>query len=223
MTRHIPCKSVSDIGSRQSHFEDEVLETVWELREEKNEATYDDVLSAFGDEERLQRMMDNGLYYTKDGIFMLTDDGECRARDVIRRHRLAERLFADVLDIADFEADACRMEHAISHEVEEAICTMLGHPPRCPHGKAIPKGKCCEVYTRKMKPLVQNLAESEVGKESRIIFINSPSVDRLASIGLVPGAIIKLGQKRPSFVLQVEETILAIDEELASGIYVRQV
>jgi Fe2+ transport system protein FeoA len=74
-----------------------------------------------------------------------------------------------------------------------------------------------------MKPLVQSLADAEVGKDNRIIFINSPGVDRLASIGLVPGAIIRLQQKRPSFVLQIDETTLAIDEELASGIYVRQV
>jgi DtxR family Mn-dependent transcriptional regulator len=213
---------MADSGTEQSLYEDEALESIWEHREKSGRALYGDVLSELGQEERLRKMEESALFYVKDGQIMLTEDGECRARDIIRRHRLAERLFRDVLDIREFEDDACRMEHAISPGVEEAICTLLGHPPRCPHGKEIPRGKCCAVYTSKVKPLVQSLRDVEVGKRARVLFINVPSIDRLASIGLVPGAAVRLQQKKPSFVVDIDETTIAIDEDIAKGIYVKQ-
>jgi putative ABC transport system ATP-binding protein len=72
--------------------------------------------------------------------------GEARARDVIRRHRLAERLFMDVLSIrdeAEIESSACKFEHILSPEVTDRMCTLLGHPDSCPHGSPIPQGRCC--------------------------------------------------------------------------------
>jgi len=46
---------------------------------------------------------------------------------------------------AEVELAACRMEHIIDPEVTNSICTFLGHPRRCPHGRAIPYGDCCEL------------------------------------------------------------------------------
>jgi hypothetical protein len=66
---------------------------------------------------------------------------------VIRRHRLAERLFMDVLSIRDegeIESSACKFEHILSPEVTDRICTLLGHPLACPHGSPIPQGDCCQ-------------------------------------------------------------------------------
>jgi DtxR family Mn-dependent transcriptional regulator len=40
---------------------------------------------------------------------------------------------------------ACRMEHIIDPEVTDSICSFLGHPRRCPHGKSIPTGDCCDL------------------------------------------------------------------------------
>jgi DtxR family Mn-dependent transcriptional regulator len=164
----------------------------------------------------------DGLITIEGNRISFTDPGEQRARDIIRRHRLAERLFNDVLDLSEYEADACRFEHAISSEVEEAICTLLGHPPFCPHNKPIPKGRCCDLYTRKVRPLVQSLRDVEVGKRARVLFITAPSMDRLAAMGLVPGADITLRQKMPSYVVDIGETTMAIDEDIAKGIYVKQ-
>jgi len=76
----------------------------------------------------------------------LTESGARRARDVVRRHRLAERLFTDTFAIADAEAEqqACRFEHIITPELDQRICSFLGHPKTCPHGNPIPPGPCCE-------------------------------------------------------------------------------
>jgi len=37
------------------------------------------------------------------------------------------------------------MEHIIDPEVTASICSFLGHPRKCPHGKPIPSGNCCEL------------------------------------------------------------------------------
>ena len=77
----------------------------------------------------------------------LTEAGSLRARDVVRRHRLAERLFTDTFAIEDAEAQAqaCRFEHIITPELDQRICSFLGHPKTCPHGNPIPPGACCEI------------------------------------------------------------------------------
>lgn len=215
-----PCRMATSSGTEKSLFEDEALEALWELSE-SGEVKLSTLISEVGGEARLLEMQKDGLIDIKDGIVSLTDSGKIRGRDIVRRHRLAERLFADVLDLREYEEDACRFEHAISPEVEEAICTLLGHPPTCPHGKVIPRGECCKIYARKIKPLVQSLTDLEVGKTARVMFINAPAMDRLATMGLMPGAMVRLIQKKPSYVIGIDETTLALDEEIARGIYVK--
>ena len=220
MNEHV-CKPVADAHDPQSHFEDEALEACWEQREAFGQIRYEALFTEVGHKQRLDRMEEKGLIAVDGGLVTLSAGGEARARDIIRRHRLAERLFADVLDLKEYELDACRLEHALSPGVEEAICTMLGHPPHCPHGKPIPKGECCAVYTSKVTPLAQSLINVPVGSRARIVFINIPSMGRLATMGLVPGASLRLQQKRPAYVIEVDETTVAIDEELARGIFVK--
>jgi len=75
-----------------------------------------------------------------------TERGRQRAEDVIRRHRLAERLFIETLHVSDeleVEEQACKFEHILSSEVTDRICTFLNHPTTCPHGSPIPRGACC--------------------------------------------------------------------------------
>jgi putative ABC transport system ATP-binding protein len=93
----------------------------------------------------LNRMSDLRLVETQNGHVHLTPTGTARARDVVRRHRLAERLFKDTFAVDDSEAhnQACKFEHIISPELDQRICTFLGHPKTCPHGNPIPPGQCC--------------------------------------------------------------------------------
>ncbi|MGA9811339.1 MAG: iron dependent repressor, metal binding and dimerization domain protein [Terriglobales bacterium] len=86
---------------------------------------------------------------TGDGsmIVEFTPRGRLRAADIIRRHRLAERLFTDSLALdseSEIEQQACKFEHILSPEATDKICTFLGHPRTCPHGAPIPLGPCCE-------------------------------------------------------------------------------
>jgi putative ABC transport system ATP-binding protein len=93
----------------------------------------------------LSRMTDLELIRVADARISFTERGEHRARDVVRRRRLAERLFTDTFAFEDPVADsqACKFEHIISPELDEKICTFLGHPETCPHGHTIPPGPCC--------------------------------------------------------------------------------
>src|SRR5581483_180748 len=79
-------------------------------------------------------------------IVELTARGRQRAADIIRRHRLAERLFTDSLAMdseTEIEQQACKFEHILSPEATDKICSFLGHPRTCPHGAPIPTGPCC--------------------------------------------------------------------------------
>jgi putative ABC transport system ATP-binding protein len=81
-------------------------------------------------------------------IVALTPRGRTRAGSIIRRHRLAERLFTDSLAMdseSEIEEQACKFEHILSPEATDKICTFLGHPRTCPHGAPIPPGPCCQL------------------------------------------------------------------------------
>src|ERR1700736_2475174 len=80
-------------------------------------------------------------------IVEFTSRGRLRAADIVRRHRLAERLFTDSLALdseSEIEQQACKFEHILSPEATDKICSFLGHPRTCPHGAPIPPGPCCD-------------------------------------------------------------------------------
>jgi len=124
---------------------DEILEEMWMQQESAlhHEGAHFTELQR----RRLSATMCRiGLVQARGSGMEFTAEGESRARSVIRRHRLAERLFMDVLAISDdaaVESNACTFEHILSPEVTDRICTFLGHPTTCPHGSAIPPGECC--------------------------------------------------------------------------------
>lgn len=157
----------------------------------------------------------------------LTSEGERRAQSVVRRHRLTERLFRDLLDLPEglTESQACEMEHILTPEATDSVCTLLGHPPTCPHGKPIPSGTCCGAYSKTLRPLVTELRSLELGARGRIVFI-APKVhdrmDRLAALGVIPGSELKLHQRAPSYVIELGETTIALDAEIAGEIYVKR-
>jgi len=79
-------------------------------------------------------------------VVTLTPRGRNRAGSIIRRHRLAERLFTDSLAMdseSEIEQQACKFEHILSPGATDKICSFLGHPRTCPHGAPIPPGPCC--------------------------------------------------------------------------------
>ncbi len=132
-------------SAEQNQDFDEVLEHLWDRRETSTHMQSTDFT-----EMQWRRLIATltriGLVTVTDGKEQFTPAGEERARNVIRRHRLAERLFMDILSIRDeveVESSACKFEHILSEDVTDRICTLLGHPVECPHGSPIPRGECC--------------------------------------------------------------------------------
>jgi DtxR family Mn-dependent transcriptional regulator len=174
----------------------------------------------------LERLATRGLI--RADRLALTSTGRDLAAGVIRRHRLAELLLSSVLDVKDdrtVNRTACVMEHILSAEVTESVCSFLGHPKFCPHGKPIPAGRCCRSFSTGVEPLVQPLDRLAVGQSARIAYIvpkDPERLVRLSGLGVVPGAMIRLRQKRPAAVISIGETTLAVDPEIAEEVYVKR-
>lgn len=209
---------------------DEALELIWVLAEEGHNELDRFSLSSDDPDTNLliKALTDQDLATISDNTIQLTEKGRKTARGLIRRQRLAERLFSDVFEMSDDSVvdDACKMEHILSEELTESVCTFLGHPPTCPHGKLIPRGDCCKKFKIEVTPVVTRLTEFEVGSTGKITFIvpSDPSrISKLNSLGISAGSIIKLIQKKPSSVLQIDETTVAIDPEIAKEIYIKKI
>jgi DtxR family Mn-dependent transcriptional regulator len=212
-----------------SNEAEEVLEVLWiKTEEDKHDSIKKSDLDSpkYILDEALEELMDNSSVQIKSGIVYLTDKGRDEAREIIRRHRLAERLLVDVLEMAEegVEEAACRFEHALPRGVSESVCTLLGHPSQCPDGNPIPPGSCCHEGRERTERLITPLSQMAPGEVGRIAYITSKKhhrLQRLMAMGFIPSISIKLIQRFPSFVIQVEETQIALDKDMADEIFVR--
>jgi len=217
----------------QDTIKEELMEFIWTEREHGSNSIeallkIEEVRNSGATPESLGKLQSEGLLQIDGDKVTLTDSGDKLAEKVVRRHRLAERLLSDVLDIGGSTLDmhACNFEHSISGEVAESICTLLGHPPSCPHGHPIPKGECCMKTSALIKPLVVPLTELSVGAEGRVSFIvpkTSKRLEKLGSMGLVPGSVVRLNQKKPAFVIQLGQTTLALEADIVEDIFVKKI
>ncbi len=208
----------------------EVLEAVWTL-EEKGGASLgglrDETTTAVTD-ELLRNLREEGFITLNGaGVIRLQPDGRARAEQIIRRHRLAERLICDVLGshVDDSEDAACEFEHVLAEGITNSICTLLGHPRYCPHNRPIPGGECCRQATEELKPIVVSSDQLGVGESARIAYLCTREhalLKRLSALGLTPGTSLKLLQKWPAYVVQCDETEIAIEGDVARNIYVWQ-
>jgi DtxR family Mn-dependent transcriptional regulator len=207
---------------------DEVLEQIWIRREEG-----DDSAEAVADREdpaaaeALETLVREGLVRRDNGRLTLSPSAEARARSLVRCHRLTERLMADVLDqpLEEAEHAACLFEHVLSPAVTDAVCAFLGHPPACPHGLPIPQGPCCRNRKVGVPALVVPLGDLPPGRRGRIVFITprfQKRLTKLESYGVIPGTVLELRQKHPSFVVEIDGTTLALEADVAGEIYVRR-
>lgn len=122
------------------------LRTVLELEEEGIPALRARLserlgLSAPSISEGVARLESQGLLHLReDRQVELTGEGRTRAEQVMRKHRLAERLLVDVLGLEHeyVHEEACRWEHVISDRVEARLVEFLGNPSTSPYGNPIP-------------------------------------------------------------------------------------
>ena len=177
-------------------------------------------------EQPLEQLLKAGYISTSDNRLRLTRTGRPEAVNVVRRHRLAERLLADVLGTTNslVHEKACKFEHLLDRGLDESICVLLGHPKVCPHGNPIPPGRCCHQKQTQPQKVVDPLSQLNPGQKGRVAYVHAPEsnkLQKLMAMGILPGAPISSIQNFPSYVFQVGQTQFAVDKEIADAIYVR--
>jgi Mn-dependent DtxR family transcriptional regulator len=176
--------------------------------------------------EMLKRLEAEGLVERgerKEAI--LTTAGAERARKVVRKHRIIERLLTDFMGYTPGEAHvhADELGGTFSDEMIERIEERLGHPDRCPHGWPVdPDVEQAE--NRELLPL----SDLEPGGRATIVRLAEHDGDLLHWFydeGLVPGAAIELRAAEPAagqFRIGVDSGEKAIGEKAAAGLFVKR-
>ena len=208
---------------------EEILEYIWILEENSDKAESSLVSNKFGNDianTYLKVMAEQQLINLHNSVITFTEPGRERAKLIIRRHRIAERLLNDVLEMRgdEFERGACQFEHFVNEEIIASICTLLGHPAVCPHGNKIPHGQCCLSAKKNLEPIISPLSAIKAGKMVKVVYITTKShasLDRLSGIGVIPGLELTIHQRFPSMILQYGETQLALDNDIAKNVFVR--
>jgi len=155
----------------------------------------------------------------------LTEKGRKLALEVLRKHRLAERLLTDILqmDWSKAHETACRLEHAISEDMVKPLEKALKHPQTCPHGNPIPT-KYGAVLAKETEPLT-NLKTEESAIIVKITEETHDLLRHLATLGLRPGETVKIEKKislKGSIVVRVKGATYTLSHDLASAIRVRK-
>ncbi|GLI39557.1 metal-dependent transcriptional regulator [Geobacter hydrogenophilus] len=206
---------------------EETLEKLWEQLEENTGGNISPEILDPEQNAFLDTLVEKGLVEIFQGGIRFTKTGREEARLAIRRHRLSERLFHDIIETNqdDMEEAACQMEHVVKKEIEEEICRLLGHPETCPHGKPIPAGACCQKARLSGDKFVAPLASLKRGEKGVIAYIkagDSKKLQKLMAMGILPGNPITLTHAFPSFVFTVGYSQYAVDRDMADAIYVKR-
>lgn len=211
---------------------EEYLEVIYRLETEKGSAKTSDLAKhlqvALGTItntiEHLEKL--NLVTHKPYKGVKLTQKGRRIALDVLRRHRLSERLLTDVLrmDWSKTHDAACKLEHAIaSKDVIKPLEKILGKPKTCPHGNPIPSesGKVVEEKS-------ELLSDLSPGKEGTIVKVTDERphmLQYLATLGLVPGANVEIEEKGPfngPIIVRVMGASYALGRNVASVIWVKR-
>jgi len=204
-----------------SHEAQEILERMWVEITEHNR-TPD--LSVLKDNDAFRELVESG-YIKTEAEQVLTEKGLEEGRLCVRRHRLAERLLADVLHTKGkmIHEKGCQLEHMLHKGLEDNICILLGHPNSCPHGRSIPRGRCCRRHVRRTESMVIPLSELQKGQNGKIAYVHTTDegiLNKIMAMGALPGRFVTLVQKFPSFVFKMGQSQFAVDQNLANQIKV---
>jgi DtxR family Mn-dependent transcriptional regulator len=210
---------------------EEYLEGIYRLQEKSGVARTSDIVKVLqvvpgtvtNTVERLEK--EGMLRHEPYRGVKLTDKGRKIALDVIRRHRLSERLLTDFVHV-DWDKvhdAACRLEHGITNDVIKKLEKALGHPKTCPHGNPIPTA-CGGIVEEKSEPL-SNFESKESGVVAKIKDETPEVLEYIAALGLLPGVSIEIVEKAPfdgPVTVKVGGANHALSLSMASNIWVKR-
>ena len=208
---------------------EEYLESIYKLQQEQHPVSTSRLaehlkLSPTSVSEMVKKLASKDLVSHSEKGVCLTQEGNTIAKKVIRRHRLSERLLTDILGFKwdEVHDEACKLEHAISPEMEDRIAESLGNPRTCPHGHPIPD-KNGKLTKEKVKPLSE-LRAAEKGIIVSVFEEDPKMLQYLASLGLIPDVCVKVEEVAPfggPLIVCVGGSRYALGREVASKIKVK--
>lgn len=214
-----------------SIIEEEYLESIWKLERKYGLAKTTDLARmlnvTLGTVSKMVKILEKKklIIHEYHKGAKLTSKGVEVAIDVVRRHRLSERLLTDLLQVDWCKAhdEACRLEHGLSKYVTDLIEKTLKNPNTCPHGNPIPKpnGELDEI------PCMQ-LSNLSLGDTGVVVNITDESFNILKyarDIGLTPGSILKVIDKIPFdnlLIIDINGITRTLGPTITSSINVRK-
>ncbi len=189
-----------------SAAEQDYLKQIYQLHEETGQATTQDLATRLGVKPPSVTAMLKHLARDPAGPYVrhtpyhgaaLTDKGLAVALEMVRHHRLIEQFLAELLDMPwdRVHAEAERLEHVLSEELEERIAAKLGHPARDPHGDPIPSREGTITANGSI-----TLRALPVGARATVVRVpdGDPALlQYLGSLGLVPGTVVVIEDIAP--------------------------
>jgi DtxR family Mn-dependent transcriptional regulator len=174
----------------------------------------------------------------RDGLLLVGDDrqleltetGRVTAIEVMRKHRLAERLLLEVigLDWHLVHDEACRWEHVMSEAVERKIASLLSDVTHSPFGMPVPGLELLGLSAaspRACKPISSALSgEYELVRIGEPVQVDQEFLLQLVELGLVPGAKVLVTVEKTGWLLSAAGKTegMLLDELIASHLFVGQ-
>ena len=136
------------VGTAEAEHVEMYLKAIWHIKE-KNEPVKISTIAKMLNVRQpsvvqmLKKLNEQNLVnYNKAGV-KLTEEGGKIGASMMRNSRLLEVLMDSALKVEIDEEMVCGIEHHMNKQFTDALCTMLKHPRKCPHGNEIPRGECC--------------------------------------------------------------------------------
>jgi DtxR family Mn-dependent transcriptional regulator len=203
------------------------LLTIYRLTCSSPDASTKDIASYLGVSapsvsEKIIRLSEQGYieHHWRRGV-TLTEKGRKTALKVLRKHRLIELFLVNVFkySLDEVNEEACRLEHAVSERLADAMEAMLGYPETDPHGHPIPSREGAVPRSDFL-----SLADAPPGKPVLVSQVSDHDSDKLhylTGIGVVPGAKICVLEAAPfdgPLSLDVEGKTAVIAHALARNV-----
>ena len=138
------------VGTAEAEHVEMYLKAIWHIKE-KNELVKISTIAKMLNVRQpsvvqmLKKLNEKNLVNYSKASVKLTEEGEKIGASMMRNSRLLEVLMESALKVEIDEEMVCGIEHHMNKQFTDALCTMLKHPRKCPHGHEIPVGECCNL------------------------------------------------------------------------------
>jgi len=183
--------------------------------------------------QTVARMERDGLVVVgKDRQLELTSVGRATATRVMRKHRLAECMLVDILQMPweEVHAEACRWEHVMSESVERRLLELLKHPTVSPYGNPIPgleelDPAAAVVVNEDVTPLNEacgpEVSRVIISRIAEPLQEDAEAMARMHRIGVTPGASVKAHRSAGGVMIGSAGEYTELPDDIAVHVFVQ--